>query len=106
MEGRMQPTGLAAIEAAKADGRWDRAYASPTDITEPQDFLVCLHREGNEVSKTFYEGLSKGRRYKVLVQIEMCTPKSRAKKIEDMVTAWLANQRIPGEKISGAGHDS
>lgn len=102
----MQSTGLAAIEAAKADGTWGRAYASPTHITEPQDFLDCLNREGNEASKAFYESLGKGRRYKVLVQIEMCSPTSLAKKIEDMVTAWLGNERVPGEKHpAGTKHE-
>lgn len=106
-ERRIQPAGLAAIEAAKADGRWVRAYASPTDITEAQDFLDYLNRNENEAPKAFYESLSKGRRYKVLMQIEICSPTARAKKIEDMVTKWLANERVPGEKHSaGAERES
>lgn len=100
----MQPAGLAAVDAAKVDGRWDRAYARPTDITEPQDFLECLNREGNEASKAFYETLRRGRRYNVLVHIEMSSPKVRAKRIEDVVTG-LANGKVPGEKqVSGTQH--
>src|SRR3954451_8879449 len=33
--GRMRPTGLAAVEAAQADGRWERAYAGPATVTVP-----------------------------------------------------------------------
>ena len=32
-QGRMRPAGLAAVETAKADGRWERAYAGPATIT-------------------------------------------------------------------------
>ena len=39
-EGRMLPAGLAQVEAAKSDGRWDTAYAGSADMTIPQDFLT------------------------------------------------------------------
>src|SRR5688572_16923438 len=35
--GKMKPSGLAAIEAAKADGRWEAAYASPRNMEVPDD---------------------------------------------------------------------
>lgn len=41
-DGRMRPAGLAAVEAAKADGRWDRAYAGPANVTTPDDFTIAL----------------------------------------------------------------
>src|SRR6266480_6687472 len=36
-EGRMHPAGVAEVERAKADGRWDAAYAGPTSIEVPPD---------------------------------------------------------------------
>lgn len=41
-EGRMSPAGLAHVEAAKADGRWDNAYAGSAGMTFPPDFLQAL----------------------------------------------------------------
>ena len=44
-EGRMRPAGLAAVEAAQADGRWERAYAGPATITMPDDLAAALDAE-------------------------------------------------------------
>jgi len=43
-EGRMRPAGMKEAEAAKADGRWDNSYDSPSNMTIPEDFM-------NELSK-------------------------------------------------------
>src|SRR6185369_15445177 len=40
--GKMRPAGLAQVEAAKADGRWERAYESPATMTIPEDFIKDL----------------------------------------------------------------
>src|SRR6195952_3498064 len=40
--GRMRPAGLAAVEAAQADGRWERAYAGPATMTVPEDLAAAL----------------------------------------------------------------
>ena len=40
--GRMRPAGLAQVEAARADGRWDRAYAGSATITVPDDLAAAL----------------------------------------------------------------
>ena len=42
--GRMQPAGLAEVERARADGRWDAAYAGPRTITVPDDLAAALAR--------------------------------------------------------------
>jgi uncharacterized protein YdeI (YjbR/CyaY-like superfamily) len=41
-EGVMEPSGLAQVTAAKADGRWDRAYAGSADMVFPEDFRAAL----------------------------------------------------------------
>jgi uncharacterized protein YdeI (YjbR/CyaY-like superfamily) len=48
----MMPPGLAAVDAAKKDKRWEAAYAGPTDMTIPDDFLETL--EGNSKAKAFH----------------------------------------------------
>src|ERR1700730_2520115 len=40
--GAMTPAGLKAVEAAKVDGRWEAAYASPKNAVPPEDFLKAL----------------------------------------------------------------
>src|SRR4051812_47584995 len=42
---RMQPAGLAEVEKAKADGRWDAAYAPASQMTMPDDFAAALDQE-------------------------------------------------------------
>lgn len=44
-EGRMTPSGLAEVERAKADGRWDAAYAPPSRATVPEDLAEALGTE-------------------------------------------------------------
>ncbi len=56
-EGLMQPAGLAHVEAAKADGRWDSAYAGSSDMVIPADFLAEL--EKNPTAKAFYDTLGR-----------------------------------------------
>ena len=43
--GKMEPSGLAEIEKAKADGRWDKAYDSPANVQIPKDFLQELEKK-------------------------------------------------------------
>lgn len=56
-EGRMTSAGLAQVEAAKADGRWDKAYAGSGSMTIPQDFLDAL--ETMPVAKAFFLSLDR-----------------------------------------------
>ena len=44
-EGRMTEHGLKQVEMARADGRWDRAYASGKDMALPEDFLAAVEAE-------------------------------------------------------------
>ena len=61
-EGRMQEPGLVQVRAAKADGRWEDAYAV-SEMKVPADFLTAL--EGNPKAKQFYETLNKSSRYTI-----------------------------------------
>ncbi len=65
---RIRPSGQAEIDAAKADGRWERAYASPSNIQVPEDFQKALAK--NKEAKTFFGALNKSQRYSFLWRIE------------------------------------
>jgi uncharacterized protein YdeI (YjbR/CyaY-like superfamily) len=82
--GEMQPAGLAAIAAAKADGRWDRAYDSPGKATVPDDFQAAL--DAQPKAKAFFETLTSANRYAVLYRIQTAVkPETRARRIAEFV---------------------
>ncbi|MEU2350153.1 YdeI/OmpD-associated family protein [Modestobacter sp. NPDC049651] len=94
-EGRMRPAGQAAVEAAQADGRWERAYAGPATITVPDDLAAALAAE--PAAADFFAGLGKGDRYAVLWRVETASnPQTRAKRIAALVQ-MLAEGRPPGQ---------
>jgi uncharacterized protein YdeI (YjbR/CyaY-like superfamily) len=83
-EGRMRPSGLAAVEAAKADGRWERAYAPPSTAEVPADFQAAL--DAVPAAATFFAGLTGMRRYSFLYQVqEAKRPETRARRIAKFV---------------------
>jgi uncharacterized protein YdeI (YjbR/CyaY-like superfamily) len=91
--GRMQPAGLREVEAAKADGRWEAAYDSPSAVTVPDDLLHALER--NDAARESFETLSGTNRYAILYQIhEAKRPETRARRIEKFV-AMLERGETP-----------
>jgi uncharacterized protein YdeI (YjbR/CyaY-like superfamily) len=63
--GRMRPAGLAEVESAKADGRWDAAYASQKDATVPPDLAEALAASAGAARA--FEALTKTERYAVIL---------------------------------------
>lgn len=89
--GRMKAGGQREVDAAKADGRWARAYSSPSNIQVPADLEAALGR--NKKAKTFFEALNKSKRYMILLRIEMVKrPETRKRKIDEFV-AMLADHK-------------
>ncbi|WYZ44555.1 hypothetical protein EsH8_VII_000991 [Colletotrichum jinshuiense] len=81
---RMTPPGQAEIDAAKADGRWDRAYSSASTMEVPLDFQQAL--AGNPKASKFFEALNKTQRYAFLWRIETTKrPETRKRKIGEYV---------------------
>lgn len=84
-EGRMQPAGLAEVEAAQADGRWERAYEPPRSISVPEDFEQRL--DENPEAQAFFATLSGANRYAILYRIQDAKkPETRARRIENFIT--------------------
>ncbi len=83
-EKRMRPAGLAAVEAAKADGRWDAAYDSPSTATVPDDLQAEL--DANPKAAAFFATLSSANRYAILYQLaDAKRPETRARRIAKYV---------------------
>lgn len=82
--GRMTPPGLAAVEQAKADGRWERAYEGAASIAVPDDLQRAL--DANSEAAAFFATLDGGNRYAVLYRIgDAKKPETRARRIEKFV---------------------
>ena len=91
--GRMRPAGLAAVEAARADGRWERAYAGSKDITVPDDLAAAL--DADPTVRTEFESLDGANRYAVLWRVHTAaTPTTRAKRIAAAVEMLREGRRI------------
>jgi uncharacterized protein YdeI (YjbR/CyaY-like superfamily) len=79
-DGRMQPAGLARIEAARADGRWDAAYEAQSAATVPDDLRRAL--DGEPAAAEFFATLTGQRRYAFLYRLHhVKTPAARARRI-------------------------
>jgi uncharacterized protein YdeI (YjbR/CyaY-like superfamily) len=91
--GKMKPAGLAAVDAAKADGRWDAAYASPRQMEVPVDFLARLKQ--NSKARAFFEQLNAQNRYAILYRIaDAKKPETRARRIETFVGMLERGEKI------------
>jgi uncharacterized protein YdeI (YjbR/CyaY-like superfamily) len=82
--GLMQPGGLAAVEAAKADGRWDKAYAGQASCEVPADLMQAL--AANPAASTMFDRLTATNRYAVIYRInKVKREETRARKIVEFV---------------------
>lgn len=85
--GQMQPAGLKAIEAAKADGRWKAASDSPRNVSVPEDFLKALRK--NKKAKAFFETLNKANIYSIVYRLKTAKkPETREKRMR-MILAMM-----------------
>jgi uncharacterized protein YdeI (YjbR/CyaY-like superfamily) len=91
--GRMRPAGLAAVEAARADGRWDRAYAGSATVTVPDDLAAAL--AADPAAQREFEGLDGANRYAVLWRVHTAaTPETRARRIAASVQMLAEGRRF------------
>jgi uncharacterized protein YdeI (YjbR/CyaY-like superfamily) len=82
--GRMRPGGLAEVERARQDGRWDAAYAPASTATVPADLQRAL--DASPKAKAFFATLDGQNRYAVLFRIHNAKkPETRARKIVQFV---------------------
>ena len=91
--GRMQAPGLAQIEAAKADGRWARAYDGARTSVVPDDLLAAL--DAQPQAKAFFATINASNRYAVLWRIQTAVkPETRARRIAQMVDMLARGETV------------
>jgi uncharacterized protein YdeI (YjbR/CyaY-like superfamily) len=92
-KGLMQPAGLREIERAKADGRWEAAYASPSKIEVPEDLRAAL--AANPAATEEFEQLNANNRYAILYRVhDAKRADTRARRIERFVAMLARGERI------------
>jgi uncharacterized protein YdeI (YjbR/CyaY-like superfamily) len=83
-DGRMHPAGLAAVEEAKADGRWEIAYSGQASIEVPDDLTTAL--DADPRARAMFEILTSQNRYALLYRIDAAKrPATRARRIAQYV---------------------
>jgi uncharacterized protein YdeI (YjbR/CyaY-like superfamily) len=89
----MQPPGLAAIEAAKADGRWESAYAPSSTTEVPPELQAAL--DEHPKAKAFFETLRGANRYAVLFRLQTAKkPETRAKRVADFIDRFERGETV------------
>jgi uncharacterized protein YdeI (YjbR/CyaY-like superfamily) len=91
--GRMRAGGLAQIEAAKADGRWDAAYASASKAQVPPDLQAALDQHPDAAA--FFATLTAANRYAILYRIgAVKKPETRARKIAGFIAMLQRHETV------------
>ena len=103
-EGRMTPHGQRQVDAARADGRWDAAYAPirrTTAATVPADLRAAI--EANPRARTAFRGLGRQNLFSLAFRTNaMKTPAGRAKKIAALVDMLARGETIFPERPRAA----
>ena len=83
-QARIQPAGLAEVERAKQDGRWEAAYDSHSTATVPDDLQAAL--DSNAEAGAFFATLNSTNRYAILFRIQTAKKaETRAKRIREFI---------------------
>jgi uncharacterized protein YdeI (YjbR/CyaY-like superfamily) len=92
-QGRMRPAGFVEIEAAKADGRWDAAYAPASTAEVPPDLQSAF--DASPEAAAFFATLKGANRYAVLYRVSTAKkPETRAKRIAEFVAMLQRGETI------------
>ncbi len=95
--GRMQPAGLAEVERAKADGRWDAAYAGSKTIEVPPELRAALDAEPQAAA--FFETLTAQNRFAILFRLgNLKTDAARTRNVEKFVAMLGRGETIYPQK--------
>ncbi|MBF6557271.1 MAG: YdeI/OmpD-associated family protein [Acidimicrobiales bacterium] len=96
-EGRMHPAGRTGVERAKADGRWDAAYAGQATMQVPADLTDALAKEPR--AKAMFEILTKQNRYAVVYRVEAAKrADTRVRRIDQFVAMLARGETLHPQK--------
>ena len=91
--GRMRPAGLAEVERAKADGRWDAAYPPQSKLEVPPDLAAAF--DANPAARAFFDSLPRAHRFAVLYRLhDAKRPETRARRLADFVEKLARGETI------------
>jgi uncharacterized protein YdeI (YjbR/CyaY-like superfamily) len=104
-EGRMHAAGIEEVERAKADGRWQAAYAGPASIEVPPDLAESLTADPK--AQAMFERLSRQNRYAILYRIATARrAETRARRIQQFVAMLARGETIhPQRDTADPGPD-
>jgi uncharacterized protein YdeI (YjbR/CyaY-like superfamily) len=89
----MRPAGLAQMEQAQADGRWEAAYASQRAATVPDDLQAALDQ--NPEAKAFFDTLNSANRFAILYRLQDAKrPETRARRLAQFVEMLNEKRKI------------
>jgi uncharacterized protein YdeI (YjbR/CyaY-like superfamily) len=101
-EGRMQPAGVAEVERAKADGRWEAAYAGPATIEMPDDLATAL--AAAPAAQAMWEVLTSQNRYAILYRLETAKrADTRARRLDQYVGMLARGETLHPQRRTRAG---
>ena len=91
--GAMRPAGLAEVEAAKGDGRWEAAYAGQRAAEVPEDLRRELDR--SEAARKFFARLDSANRYAILYRLqEAKKPETRERRLRKYIAMLERGEKI------------
>jgi len=91
--GRMKAPGLAQVEAAKADGRWARAYDGARTSVVPEDLTAAL--DAAPMAKAFFSTINAANRYAILWRIQTAVKaETRARRIAQLVEMLARGETV------------
>lgn len=91
--GRMQPSGQAAIDAAKADGRWDDAYPPQSQMEVPDDLQAWL--DAHPAAREFFDSLDSRNRFAILYRLhDAKRPETRARRLEQFMSMLTEGEKL------------
>jgi uncharacterized protein YdeI (YjbR/CyaY-like superfamily) len=91
--GAMQPAGLAEVQRARSDGRWDAAYDGQSTAAVPPDLRRELRK--HPAASAFFDTLDSRNRYAILYRIQDAKkPETRARRIAKFVAMLEAHEKI------------
>lgn len=96
-EGRMRPAGMSEVARARADGRWDAAYAGPATMDVPDDFAAALAAQ--PAARAMFDILTSQNRYAMLHRISAAKrAETRARRVEQYVAMLARGDTIYPQK--------
>jgi uncharacterized protein YdeI (YjbR/CyaY-like superfamily) len=91
--GRMKPAGQRQVDAAKADGRWEKAYASPANSEVPADFLQALAK--NKKAKAFFESLNRANTFAIAFHLHHAKkPETRERRMKKYLEMMARGEKL------------